>query len=916
MRRVAPIVLTALALLASRSFGGAVPAPDIAALARPLAEDLNKPEYSQSRCLLAPLLANDKRTIAMSRDDTFHAGDRILAINGEALSATGDRALHDILIRYTPDAIVTVRVLRAGSETDVTSACADSRLYYSLLRAAATAAVQDDAATCADRMADAGKQHALGSTWLKVSLNCNVKAGRISGAPMLAEFFLVFHEELLENDFSPDALQKARPSLQNAAQILLGAGSRPLAEKLQQEYASAVAQWAPLQGSALALQLPVPPPASPATGIIQHPPTVTTTQNGKVTQMTVDGQLAAKHPVGCVPLDEVDNTRTPPDLYLGVKACIQQDDYRAAVVLFALAGVESRFDAERVADKSAGQAGQVLIMNTFNGLPDEKRAKFDKAVGELAADTAALSQTCSSIRTMGYPSYYPEYMVLHGIHAFTAKPGDPTLVQTFDPAATWKSLLTTYLNCHDAPAPPLSADTQATPAKDDVQSNDPNRMKPGLYQVKTNAGAPVPTQRNVGPTFMRMCFTQAMIDASNPVPQSGQCNSYKVIRSGNRTRVDFSCSKDGTSATGHSDETVNGNSRHSVIDVSTSDKEGIHTIHLETEMIFLGSDCNTAYPAPPAPISVRHYRYESSLKGDGRNYHLNAEYQCRLEGDPAAAFTQLEWQLNGGMDRLTLVGKLPDGSPFKVLPLHLDWRIWDKNAGTCPDSTKTIDSEIWLTVTGNPPRIDRFDRDNSSSEKHQLQLIESKLVLENTNLVLPGEPRLRPPPYVEDRPQYYTVEMISVPAANVADQKGLKEFNDQKRIPWMTNGGIYPFTAWSDNDVTFARNYTTIFATEDDRRGGPGKDAEGLQTHFAFPVNNEWLVDREHRNVASQWLLMPDKKDADKNVPRPDPAAMAKTWIIYDGARIEIALFGFYRVLYDPERQEYLLFSVNRVDAH
>lgn len=103
--------------------------------------------------------------------------------------------------------------------------------------------------------------------------------------------------------------------------------------------------------------------------------------------------------------------------------------------------------------------------------------------------------------------------------------------------------------------------------------------------------------------------------------------------------------------------------------------------------------------------------------------------------------------------------------------------------------------------------------------------------------------------------------------------------------------------------------------SENDRRGGPGKDAEGLQTHFAVPLNNEWLIDRERRNVASQWLPMPDKKNAEKNVPRPDPAAMTKSWIVYNGARIEIALFSFYRVLYDPARQEYLLFSVDRVDA-
>jgi hypothetical protein len=203
-----------------------------------------------------------------------------------------------------------------------------------------------------------------------------------------------------------------------------------------------------------ALARPLSPAiASPRTGVIQESPRVTTTQNGKVTEVTVAGQLAAKHPVGCVPLAQVDNTRTPPDLYVGVTACIQQDNYRAAVALFALAGMESHFDAERVLDKSAGQAGQVLIMGTFNGLSDEKRAKFAKTVSEFAADTAALAQTCSSIRKMGYPTYYPEYMVLHGIHAFTAQPGDPTLVATFDAAATWNSMLTTYLNCHDAVTP-------------------------------------------------------------------------------------------------------------------------------------------------------------------------------------------------------------------------------------------------------------------------------------------------------------------------------------------------------------------------------------------------------------------------------------------------------------------------------
>jgi hypothetical protein len=185
-------------------------------------------------------------------------------------------------------------------------------------------------------------------------------------------------------------------------------------------------------------------------------------------------------------------------------------------------------------------------------------------------------------------------------------------------------------------------------------------------------------------------------------------------------------------------------------------------------------------------------------------------------------------------------------------------------------------------------------------------------MLDKTDSVPPETRGSTPPPYAEDRSQYYTVEMISVPAASVSSQKGLKEFTEQKRIPWLPKRQSYRFTAWNDDDVTFARNYTGIFTTEDDRRGGPGQDVDGLKSYYAAPANNEWLIDREHRELASQWLLMPEKRDADTRVPQPDPAAMTKTWIVYDGARIEIPLFSYYRVLYDPERDEYVQFSINR----
>ncbi len=55
--------------------------------------------------------------------------------------------------------------------------------------------------------------------------------------------------------------------------------------------------------------------------------------------------------------------------------------------------------------------------------------------------------------------------------------------------------------------------------------------------------------------------------------------------------------------------------------------------------------------------------------------------------------------------------------------------------------------------------------------------------------------------------------------------------------------------------------------------------------------------------------------DGDKPNRRADPQAISKTWIVYDGACIEIPLFSYYRVLYDPKRDEYVQFSVEREDV-
>ena len=155
--------------------------------------------------------------------------------------------------------------------------------------------------------------------------------------------------------------------------------------------------------------------------------------------------------IGCIPLAEAKNTFTPPDLYKGVEACVAQDNYNLAVRLFVLAGMYSWFDADRITDESAAQARTILITNTFAAMPEGKKAKFSEALDPLTKnpDPALVEKLCDEVEKVGAPNYYPSYMILHGIKAFTGNPHKEALIKDFGAATAWKSLQSEYLHCPD-----------------------------------------------------------------------------------------------------------------------------------------------------------------------------------------------------------------------------------------------------------------------------------------------------------------------------------------------------------------------------------------------------------------------------------------------------------------------------------
>lgn len=184
-----------------------------------------------------------------------------------------------------------------------------------------------------------------------------------------------------------------------------------------------------------------------ATVLAQESPKVVREENGKITNYRVEGSLASTQTVNCIPLAEAKNTFTPPDLYKAVLDCLTKDNYETAAELFALAGIYARFDAERVADKTAGQAKTVLIMNTFANASEEKKAKLNAALGRIANARDVLGRVCRQVELIGMPDYYPRYMILHGIKAFTGNSSDGAIVKDFNSSAAWKNLQSAYLHC-------------------------------------------------------------------------------------------------------------------------------------------------------------------------------------------------------------------------------------------------------------------------------------------------------------------------------------------------------------------------------------------------------------------------------------------------------------------------------------
>jgi hypothetical protein len=104
----------------------------------------------------------------------------------------------------------------------------------------------------------------------------------------------------------------------------------------------------------------------------------------------------------------------------------------------------------------------------------------------------------------------------------------------------------------------------------------------------------------------RICISPAMAARDKPmVDPEGRCEPAKVSRSGNTTHFEFNCKSDGRTMVGKGESTITSDLVHTRMDMTTTDASGRHTMQSESQMKYLGPDCQGIKPADQLANGMR-----------------------------------------------------------------------------------------------------------------------------------------------------------------------------------------------------------------------------------------------------------------------------------------------------------------------
>lgn len=100
------------------------------------------------------------------------------------------------------------------------------------------------------------------------------------------------------------------------------------------------------------------------------------------------------------------------------------------------------------------------------------------------------------------------------------------------------------------------------------------------------------------PNVQRICVSPEMATRDKPVVSAdGKCEPSNVSRSGNRMTYQIDCVDQGTTMTGKGESVITGDTVAGKMDMTTTGRDGRHTMQTESQMKYLGSDCQGLKPA-------------------------------------------------------------------------------------------------------------------------------------------------------------------------------------------------------------------------------------------------------------------------------------------------------------------------------
>lgn len=175
--------------------------------------------------------------------------------------------------------------------------------------------------------------------------------------------------------------------------------------------------------------------------------TVPVRSGAEIVTIEAPGNLISTYDIGCADVSKLNNKLTPADLYRGMSICLQHNNFRDGAFLFALAGVYGRYDTYRVSDTTAHQATAALQVRTLGPVGQVKLASLQAEVAKLIQEPKDLRITCNKIKKIGPPTYYPKYMVQHGMKAIIDRATNNGLVAKFDSSSAWGNALASYIHC-------------------------------------------------------------------------------------------------------------------------------------------------------------------------------------------------------------------------------------------------------------------------------------------------------------------------------------------------------------------------------------------------------------------------------------------------------------------------------------